>query len=69
MQTTLKEVLQLFSLLVGLLLIGNVLFHLFIYVVDGTSISEVRWEIHTSALVLAALFLIAGRRAFTVQRD
>lgn len=69
MQTTLKEILQLFSLLVGLLLVGNVLFHLFIYVVDGTSISEVRWEIHTSTLVLAALFIFAGRQTFTVQRD
>ena len=64
MMLNLKILAQAASLLLGVLLIGNVLFHFFIYVMDGKAIAEVMWEVHLLTFALGALLLYLGRNMF-----
>ena len=64
MNTTTKDVLQIFSVLFGSLFVANVLFHLAIYAYDGTALKDVLWQVHAVTMLIGIAFLYLGRDPF-----
>jgi len=64
MPNNLKSIVQVASLLLGFLLVANVLFHLFIYAMDGKLLADVMWEIHAVSVIAGVTLLAIGSKVF-----